>query len=125
PAFFSNDTARLVGYLKGYDPRAGFSTGIIYAENVLTRESHPIVVEIYEDGRFEAQIPMRHSIYTGMFINRRPIPFYLEPGQTLSMVIDWAEFLAADRQRNIRYEFHKMVYAGPLARINDELLKTK
>ncbi|GGG72813.1 hypothetical protein GCM10007415_00120 [Parapedobacter pyrenivorans] len=125
PAFFTRDTARLVGYLNGYDPRAGFSTGMIYAENAITRESYPIVVDIYEDGRFEAYIPMPHPQYTYVAFENRVIPFYIEPGQTLSMVLDWDEFLEADRKRNIRFKFNKVTFGGPSARINDELLHTE
>lgn len=120
-AFFSRDTARLVGYIKGYDPRAGFSTGMIYAGNDLTREDHPMVVDVYEDGRFEARIPMLHPIHTYVAFERRVIPFYIEPGQTLSMVLDWQELLEADRMRNRPYKFKLMVFGGPLAQLNDEL----
>ncbi len=120
-AFFSRDTARLVGYINGYDPRAGFSTGMIYAGNDLTRESYPVVVDVYDDGRFEARIPMQHPIHTYVAFERRVIPFYIEPGQTLSMLLDWDDFLEADRKRNRRYEFGQLSFGGPLARINDEL----
>lgn len=34
--FFRKDTAHLRGFLKGYDSRAGFNTGMIYIDNVLT-----------------------------------------------------------------------------------------
>jgi|GEM_PF-198673 len=122
-AFFTRDTARLVGYLSGYDPRAGFSTGMIYAENVMTQESYPVVVDVHEDGRFEARIPMQHPIHTAIVFERRWIPFYIEPGQTLSVVLDWDEFLEADRKRNIRYKFSNIDFTGPLAQMNDELLQ--
>lgn len=124
-AFFSTDTARVVGYIKGYDPRAGFSTGMIYAENTITRESHPIVVLVHEDGRFEADIPMQHPVYSGIVFERRWIRFYVEPGQTVSILLDWEEFLEADRQRNIQYQFQHVVYGGPAARVNSELLQVE
>lgn len=123
PAFFTRDTARLVGYLNGYDPRAGFSTGMIYAENVMTRESYPLVVDIHEDGRFEAQIPLQHPIHTAVIFERRWFRFYIEPGQTLSTVLDWNEFLEADRNRNVRYKFSNIDFTGPSAQMNDELLQ--
>jgi len=122
-AFFTRDTARLVGYLNGYDPRAGFSTGMIYAHNIITDEDYPLVVQLYEDGRFEAQIPMQHPIHTAVVFERKWVPFYIEPGQTLSMVVDWDEFLEADRKRNVRYKFNDVAFTGPSARINDELLR--
>lgn len=119
--FFNEDTARIVGYIKGYDPRLGFSTGIIYMSNHLTREDYPIVLQIHPDGRFEAEMPFSHPQFTKFVINNYWIPFYLEPGQTLGVVLDWEEFLVADRRRNIRYQFKDMVYLGPLAKINTEL----
>jgi thiol-disulfide isomerase/thioredoxin len=119
--FFVKDTARLVGYIKGYDPRAGFSTGIIYAENVLTREDYPIVIQIHEDGRFEGNIPMNYPEYLNVLFKNHRIYFYLEPGQTLSMLLDWKEFLTADRRRDIRYKIADIQFAGITAGINREL----
>ncbi|WP_159517760.1 TlpA family protein disulfide reductase [Sunxiuqinia indica] len=121
PQFFDADTAHLVGYIKGYDVRLGFSTGIIYASNDITREDYPIVVQVYPDGRFEASFPMTVPQYTNLSINKRWIPFYIEPGQTLSMILDWDEFLIADRKRNIRYKIQDIQFQGPLAKINEDL----
>lgn len=119
--FFGEGNARLVGYLKGYDVRLGFTTGIIYANNVLTREDFPVVVQIHPDGRFEADVPMITPEYTYMRIKDSSIPFYMEPGQALSLILDWEEFLVADRLRNIRYQFKNIVYQGPLAKVNSDL----
>jgi thiol-disulfide isomerase/thioredoxin len=119
--FFSRDTARLIGYIKGYDPRVGFKTGIIYSSNEITNEDFPTSVTIYEDGRFEAAIPMNHPQYTSVIFRNNWIKFYVEPGQTLSMLLNWDEFLMADRLRNIRYSFKEIEFDGPAARINKEL----
>ncbi len=119
--FFDVDTAHLVGYMKGYDTRLGFSTGIIYASNDITRKDYPIVVQVYSDGRFEASYPMSIPQHTALLINNKWVPFYLEPGCTLSMILDWDEFLIADRRRDIRYEIQDVVFQGPLAKINEEL----
>jgi thiol-disulfide isomerase/thioredoxin len=121
PQFFDEDTAHLIGYIKGYDVRLGFTTGIIYASNAITREDHPIVVQVYPDGRFEASFPMSIPQYTSLSIKKRRIPFYLEPGQTLSMILEWDEFLIADRKRNIRYKIQDIVFQGSLAKINEDL----
>jgi thiol-disulfide isomerase/thioredoxin len=121
PLFFHADTGYLVGYLKGYDTRFGFSTGIIYANNALTREEYPIVMQIFPDGRFEAKLPLAFPVYSIFVINENLVPFYLEPGQTLAMVLDWEEFLLADRYRNIRYTIKNIKYKGPMAKINLEL----
>jgi thiol-disulfide isomerase/thioredoxin len=121
PQFYKADDARLVGYIKGYDKRFGFSTGIIYASNDITREDYPIVVQVHPDGRFEASFSMSIPQYTSLFMNRSWIPFYIEPGQTLSMVLDWEEFLIADRKRDIRYKFKDILFQGSLAKINEDL----
>jgi len=122
-SFFTEKQSRLIGCIKGYDTRLGFTTGIIYANNTLTREDYPIVVKIEPDGRFEAEIPMNMPTYTeAMFNKHYYIPFYIEPGQTLSMILDWDEFLTADRKRNIRYQFNRVEYRGALASLNNELL---
>lgn len=124
-AFFCADKARIVGSIKGYDKRYAMETGIIYMNNQFTREDYPIVVEIHPDGRFEADLPMLHPIYSNIFINHTGIPFYIEPGQTLAIVLDWNEFLMADRYRNRCYKFEKIEYQGSLSNINQQLFDFK
>lgn len=120
--FFSNQNAKLIGYIKGYDKRLGFTTGLVYTSNELTREDFPTVVQIHPDGRFEADLPFNFPRYTTLSIKEKAIPFYIEPGQTLSMIVDWEEFLVADRMRNSWYQFKNVVYGGPLAKINHDLV---
>lgn len=121
--FFVRQPARLVGYLKGYDPRLGFSTAIIYTENIITREDYPVTVEIHPDGRFEASIPMQYPTTFFAKMNDRPFQFYLEPGHTLAMVLNWEEFLTADRLRNTFYQFKDVEFRGALSEINSQLTK--
>jgi thiol-disulfide isomerase/thioredoxin len=106
--FFASDTARLIGYLKGYDPRAGFTTGIVYTENLITREDHPTVVQVHEDGRFEGSIPLSYPACLNVKFGDRFIEFYIQPGQTLAMLLDWEDF------PNTRFE-------GAAAELNREL----
>ncbi len=121
--FFNEKPGRLIGCIKGYDPRAGFTTGMVYAQNELTREDFPIVIKIEPDGRFEAEIPMVMAKHTYAVFNEHVVvPFYIEPGQTLCMVLDWNEFLTFDRRRNIRYQFNQIEFRGSLASINQELM---
>ena len=122
--FFNKDTARLVGYIKGYDIRSGLNTGIIYVANELTREDNPTVVQIYPDGRFEATISLNFPKYTYVYFKAQAqnvIQFYVEPGQTLGMVLDWNDFLMSDRLRNARYSFRNVSFLGTLAEINNDL----
>jgi thiol-disulfide isomerase/thioredoxin len=121
--FFNEKPARLIGYIKGYDPRAAFGTGIVYSQNELINEDFPIVIKIEPDGRFQAEIPMTMPKYTyAAFNNRVTIPFYIEPGQTICMILDWDEFLTFDRRRDIRYQFNQIEFRGSLASINKELM---
>jgi len=123
PAFFNDEPARLIGCIKGYDPRAGFSTGIVYSSNEFTRNDFPVVAQILPDGRFEVEIPMNTPKYSYVVFNDQYLfRFYIEPGQTLAMTLDWEEFLIADRKRNIRYKFKQIEFAGPLTSMNEELL---
>lgn len=121
--FFRKDTAHLRGYLKGYDPRAGFSTGIIYLGNELTREDYPTVLQIHPDGRFEADLLLNHPLQGSVSLKNIYIPFYIEPGETLFISLDWEEFLLADRYRNRSYEFKNIDFRGASAGINRELYK--
>jgi thiol-disulfide isomerase/thioredoxin len=121
PQFFNRGTARLVGCIKGYDTRLGFTTGLVYTSNELTREDYPTVVKVSPDGRFEAELPFDFPKFSTLYFNDIGIPFYLESGQTLSMILDWEEFLIADRRRNIRYQIQDVIYQGPLAKVNTEL----
>ena len=121
-AFFKTDTAWLVGCIKGYDPRCEISTAMIHCQQVFKRENNPVAVKIKPDGRFKAAIPMWYPTGMSVVFDRFGVPFYLEPGQTLQMTLDWQDFLDADRYRNRHYSFHRTRFAGPLAAVNQEML---
>lgn len=120
--FFSEKPAKLIGYIKGYDPRLDFKSGLTYIRSSITTEDSPTSIKIHEDGRFEVELPLRHPIYSSFKIKRSWFDYYLEPGQTLAMVLDWKEFLLADRYRHNRHHFKNIELYGPLANINKELL---
>lgn len=113
--FFSDDSARIVGYLKGYNRNMGFATGIVYCANDLTRKDYPIVVEILEDGRFEARLPVNYPKILLMDLKDTYILPYIEPGQTLAMIIDWPAFVASNEDKK------HIWYKGPAGQINNEL----
>jgi len=120
--FFNKTTGRLIGYIKGYDVRLGFKTGIIYTRSNITREDYPVVIEIHPDGRFEGDIPLTNAAYTYFVFNKQVINFYIEPEQTIAMILDWDEFLYADRMRKTPHKFKNIMFKGPLAKINEDLL---
>ncbi|WP_400077491.1 TlpA family protein disulfide reductase [Winogradskyella sp. R77965] len=123
--FFKQKPAKLIGYIKEYDKRLKFETGIVYQGNNITREDYPIVVQVYEDGRFEAEIPLIHPETNYLSINKSTIDYYLEPGQTLAIILDAEDFRknAISRMtRSSRYKFKNTVFKGPLAEINNHLM---
>ena len=95
--FFRKDTACLQGYIDGYDPRLGFETGLVYLSNELTREDYPTVVQIDKDGSFTCKFVIHHPVEQSLTLNNDWIPFYIEPGQTLTMYIDWEAIMARSR----------------------------
>ena len=121
--FFARDTARLIGYIKGYSPRLGFTNGMIYIGNEITREDYPIVVEIHEDGRFEGAIPMNYPQNLSVFFQDNRMPFYIEPGQTLSIIFNWNEIIIAGRYgfKQSSYNFEGIAFQGAAATVNKEL----
>jgi len=117
PDFFKKENARLVGYIKGYNPKIGKTTGVVYASNELTREDFPVVVNVHPDGRFEADIPMIYpAVYYTPLLDAS-LSFYFEPGCTLGATLDWEDFLLADRYRDRRWEIPVKFY-GPLTDVN-------
>ena len=126
--FFNPKKAKLVGYIKEYDKRLKFNTGIVYQGNSITREDYPIVVQVYEDGRFEAEIPLIHPETNYISINKATINYYLEPGQTLALILDAEDFRnnAISRfTRSYRYKFKNTIFKGPLSEINKHLMNFK
>lgn len=126
--FFNSKKAKLIGYIKEYDKRLKYNTGIVYQKNNITREDYPIVVQVYEDGRFEAEIPLIHPETNYIKINKSVVEYYIEPGQTLALILDAEDFRnnAISRfTRSSRYKFKKTIFKGPLAKINNHLMNFK
>lgn len=121
--FFRADSAKLIGYLKGYRPELGFRTGIIYWSNVLTFEDMPLVIAIEKDGRFEVRLPTQYPVYQYASIKGKKIPFYVEPGHTLAVVLDWEKYGEVDVEGAVHTPV--IEYRGAASRINEELLSVK
>lgn len=117
--FFRTDTARIRGFLNGYDKRLGFSTGMIYMGNEITREDFPTVVEIQPDGSFKADLLINHPLTTGVVFENIWIPVYLEPGETLTFTLNWNDILVNARDGK---KAPSASYSGSLARMNREAL---
>jgi thiol-disulfide isomerase/thioredoxin len=119
--FVQEDTARLVGYIRGYDPQAGISSGIIFTGNLITNENSPAAIRIHEDGRFESDILMTHPACLTADVGDAKIEFYIQPGQTLVMLLNWEDFLAARQSGNSIYRFRSIQFRGVAADLNNEL----
>ncbi|MBD1432875.1 TlpA family protein disulfide reductase [Sphingobacterium sp. DN00404] len=119
--FFRRDSVRIVGYIKGYDPRLGFSSGIIYQTDQFTREDFPATARIYENGTFEVSYEALYPEISYISINDQVIEFYAEPGHTIGLLLDWEDFLQSDRYRDRSYIWQHIQYLGDLGKFNENL----
>jgi hypothetical protein len=88
--FFSTDSSRIIGYIKGYDTTLKFTSGTISIENFITREYNLIAVPVHPDGRFELNVKMMHPRrIIIVFDTKYWVPLYIESGQVASLVFDW------------------------------------
>ena len=116
--FFHTDTTCLQGYIDGYDRRLGFDTGLIYLSNHITRQDYPTVIQIDEDGSFLCKFVIKHPVEQSVTLDNNWIPFYIEPGQTLTMYIDWKALLARSRARDYYFPIKNTAYMGPSASLS-------
>lgn len=113
--FFAPKTSRVIGYLKGYNAAGSYTTGMIYTANNLTREDYPTVVKINPDGSFEADFILQYPQINNINIDDVWIPFYLEPGQTVAVIVD----KATQEAKKLDKGYYR--YAGTTGQINNEL----
>lgn len=123
--FFTRDTARLVGYIKGYHPDLGFNTGIVQASNDYSLSVYPCIATIQADGRFEVTIPMSHPKILSLEFNKTFLSFYLEPGQTLGLSFDWNSFISSDGFYQGSHTDQELQFFGPLAKLNKDIKSIK
>lgn len=86
--FMCKDTAYLQGYIDRFDRKTYPDTSLILIGNELTGEDCPTVVKINPDGSFECKLVLDYPIENVLSLGNHSIPFYIEPGQTLTMYID-------------------------------------
>ena len=108
--FFRQDSVCLQGYLRGYDTRLGFDSGILFLSDEITRKDYPTVVPIRPDGTFQCRFLLQHPVCQSLIINHMYIPFYAEPGQTVTLYLDWEDILARNRARDLSYPLVHTAY---------------
>lgn len=121
-AFFTQDSARVVGYIAGYHAGLGFSTVKLDANNDLTQEDRPIVSKIDLTGRFMCTIAMNHPRIIQIHFGEEYMYLYLEPGQTLAISFDWKDCVRTNCFKKVKEANQVLLLQGPLARLNYELL---
>ena len=104
---FKYDSTTLSGYVRGYNPRMGRKTAIIYVNDIITGQQNSFMVKLSDTGVFSVKLPIYypHSVFTSSDIFGRSI--FLEPGKDL--------FLLIDSNRN------KKLFMGESGRINSDL----
>lgn len=120
--FFTRDSAKVVGYIKGYRPNLGFKTVNVDATNVLTREGRPIISEIDSMGRFICTIPMNYPKKMTISFDKKLMTLYLEPGQVLALSFDWNDCVKTDGFRDVKNPASLVLFRGPLAKLNYDLM---
>lgn len=110
---FHQDSALYSGYFKGYTPRVGIKTFMVYMTDIIAGSQPSYVIEIDPTGCFSAEIPVYcpQQVYVNSkFFNG---PVFLEPGKSLFHMID--------QQSGIRGSF----FMGESSAINSDLRKIK
>ncbi len=121
-SFFGNEPARLVGFIQGYTSET-IKTITIYSRS-LSGEILPLPLKLYPDGYFYADIYIEHpKMLSFRLLKSGEASFYIEPGHTLAMILDWEDVLKGDRYRDRQYLFTNTEFAGSLAEVNRDLLK--
>ena len=88
PSAFKYDSVVFSGYLKGYSPRTGVTTGTLYINNILTSNQDNFLIRISDNGYFSVKIPYYYPHETFVRSDLITGSIYLEPGKDLFIMID-------------------------------------
>lgn len=121
-AFFNTEPARLVGYIRGYS--SDTNKTVVINSRKINGGINPIHLKLYPNAYFEADIHIEHpKMLSFTILKSGEASFYIEPGHTLAMILDWEDLLKGDRYRDRRYIFTNTEFAGSLSEVNQDLLK--
>lgn len=122
PFFKPGSTAIIQGYLRGYDTLSGFTTGLIYNTNTVKDEDSPTVVTIHPDGRFETHLSLDYPTLNSIWFNKQTLDFYVTPGDSLMIYLEWEDFLQTDRYRDRSFRnFKTLGFMGQRAETNRDI----
>ncbi len=80
-----------------------------------------MVVTLQPNGRFECKFEINYPMVSSVVFNNDWLPFYIEPGQTVTMYVDWEAVMARSRARDHYYPLHNVHYMGSTAYIGKAL----
>lgn len=119
---FENGLAVFKGYIKGYHPKMG-KTGMVYAKNAVQHNSSPCIINIEEDGSFEAEVTLAYAQVCYFKMVGISETVFLEPGTMVFQYLDFSEYAVQYRNDNERAAHQKKSYfMGDNAQLNTELM---
>lgn len=80
-------TMLLNGYIEGYSPRSGLTTGMVYSSDNITRGTQQSLITIEEDGRFSAKIDVAQANDCFIRFGDFHISIYATAGDTLTLYL--------------------------------------
>lgn len=111
--FFHTDTAYIQGRIREGATPLCKESGLVLIHNEIIDKSTPTVIKIHPDGTFQCKFVINYPIESRINLSNDVIPFYIEPGDTLNVLLD---------RTRINTNNH-IQYTGPSAHIC-ELLNT-
>lgn len=105
------DTAIYSGYIKGYSPRCGIKTGMLYLNNAIEGDQNSYTIQIGENGFFTLKVPMANPQMVFIPKLSSSPEVFLDPGKSLFQLID------------IGSNGMSSLFMGDNARINSDLSK--
>lgn len=103
---FKSDSATYSGIIKGYTPRAGKKTGMVFVDDIFTGNQDSYLVKIADDGSFLVKFPINHPQTIYVRLPNAYTSVFVEPGKETFHLIDK----------------NTSLFMGDCARINSDLV---
>lgn len=115
PSFFTEGDFEFSGRIKGYSPRLGVNTLMLYVDDVAFDESLPKLVNINPDGTFSRKISINAPQSSNVTIGNSFFNIFMAPGNNLEVEIDWERLIES------RNAVEGVTFGGSLGQVNREL----